>query len=505
MAVNTPAKADILEVISNLSNDEVFTPPKVVNAVLDLLPAEVWTDPELRWLDPGTKTGVFLREVTRRLMVGLEEAISDDTKRLEHILKNMVFGIAITELTSLMARRSLYCSKDASGEESLVAMPTSAGHVWFERPQHSFNDQGRCQECGASDSQLERGENRENYAYGFIHEAARKSIEKEIGMNFDVIVGNPPYQMDSDGGTRTMPLYQLFVDQAKELNPRYIAMITPSRWMAGGLGLDEFRKSMLGDDRVRKIVDFPNASEVFPGVEIKGGVGYFLWDRDTRGLCDVAQVRGEVVVGPESRRLNEYDVLVRDARALAILEKVLKAGGSAMTEIVATNNEFGIGTNFSGFHASRGVGRVKLHLVRGGARAEAWIDKADIPRGQDQLSEWKVLIPKSGSDGGQRLPDVVLGRPQVVKPPCCSTQTFVYVRAESEAEARSIESYVRTRFLRFLISLRKISQHAPRQTYLWAPQQSWDREWTDQALYSKYRITQEEQEYIAEMVKEMPA
>jgi len=505
MAANAPARADILEVISNLSNDEVFTPPKVVNSVLDLLPEEVWTDPDLRWLDPGTKTGVFLREVTRRLMQGLAEAIPGEVERLEHILKNMVFGIAITELTSLMARRSLYCSKDASGEESVIAMQASAGNVWFRRSEHSFNEQGRCQECGASDSQLERGENRENYAYGFIHAGARKSIEKEIGMNFDVIVGNPPYQMESDGGNRTMPLYQLFVDQAKNLNPRYIAMITPSRWMAGGLGLSEFREAMLKDRRIRNLIDFPDAGEVFPGVEIKGGVSYFFWDRDYQGTCEMTVVRGNDSYGPTPRQLDEFDVLVRDNRGLEILQKVRGFGEPSITEVLAVDKEFGMTSNFSGWHRTRKPGAINIYLSTKGQRITGWIDRAKIEKSKHLVETWKVLVPKAGSDGGKQIPDVVLGKPWIVGPPSVCTQTFLFFYVGSEAEARSVESYVRTRFFRLLVSLRKISQDATRSTYEWVPQQSWDREWTDEELYAKYGINEEDQAYIARMIKEMPA
>lgn len=296
-------EADILEVIADLSNDEVFTPPVVVRSVLDLLPGEVWTNAELRWLDPGCKTGVFLREITRRLMAGLTHAISDEALRLEHILKNQVFGIAITELTSLMSRRSLYLSKDAMSDQSIVDMPTSAGNVWLGSVEHTYKN-GRCAECGASQEQMEKP-GQDNYAYGFIHADGQMQIAKEFDMKFDVIVGNPPYQMGSDGGTRTMPIYNLFVDQARALGPRFISMIIPSRWMAGGLGLDEFRASMLGDNRIRRLVDYPNSAELFPTVDIKSGICYFLWDRENRGPCAVTTVRTSQVAGPNERTLNE--------------------------------------------------------------------------------------------------------------------------------------------------------------------------------------------------------
>ena len=498
-----PSQPDILEVISNLSNDEVFTPPRVVNAVLDMLPESVWSDPTLRWLDPGCKTGVFPREITKRLMRGLADAIPDEADRLDHILRTMVFAIAITEITSMMARRTLYCSKNASGEHSAVALPSSDGHVWFERIEHPYVN-GRCSECGGSEAQLER-EGRDNYAYAFIHDAGRALLKKEIDMKFDVIVGNPPYQMDAESGNRTMPIYNLFVDTAKSLNPRYIAFIMPSRWMAGGLGLGEFRAEMLTDKRTRKLVDFPNASEVFPGVEIKGGVCYLLWDRDQPGPCDMTIVRGGEAHGPVPRDLGQFDVLVRDSRGLEILEKVLKVGEDSIIEMLSADKEFGMTSNFSGYSMKKTAGTVPIYANRGGQRVVGYMKRSAVEKSTHLIDTWKVLVPKAGSDGGQKLPDVVLGSTQVAPSPSVCTQTYLFFFVASESEAMSIQTYVRTRFFRFLVSLRKSTQDATRSTYTWVPQQSWTKTWTDEELFKKYKITKREQAYIAEMVKEMPA
>lgn len=496
-------KPDILEVIADLSNDEVRTPPWVANAILDLLPDHVWSDPTLRWLDPGSKTGVFPREITKRLMVGLAGEIPNEYERLEHILKNQVLAIAITELTALMSRRTVYCSKRADSEHSTIRFDRADGNVWFDRVEHSY-ERGRCAECGASESQMESN-GRDNHAYAFIHDAGMEALSKEFEMKFDVIVGNPPYQMDSDGSSRTMPIYNLFVDQAKALSPRYIAMIIPSRWMASGLGLTEFRAEMLGDSRIRKLVDFPNANEVFPGVEIKGGVCYFLWDRDNAGPCEVSLVRGNQRHGPVLRDLNEFDIFVRDSRGLDILHKVRSLDEPSLTEILAVDKEFGMTSNFNGYRMKRTPGSIAIHAGRRGKRIQGWIQRDNVVKSLHLIDTWKVLIPQAGSDGGQKIPDVVLGKPFIAGPPSVCTQTFLFVYVDSENAARSVESYVRTRLFRFLVSLRKISQHATRSTYTWVPQQSWDREWTDEELYEKYGITDEEQAYIAEMVKEIPA
>jgi site-specific DNA-methyltransferase (adenine-specific) len=503
---------DILEVIANLSNDEVFTPPKVANAVLNLLPPEVWTDPTLRWLDPGCKTGIFPREITKRLMVGLADAISDEAARLDHILTEMVFALAITEITGMMTRRTLYCSKDASSKFSAVRFGTPAGNVWHDRVEHSFDDTGRCVECGGTKEQLEVG-GRDNNAYGFIHRDGLKRIEKELGMKFDVIVGNPPYQMDADvEGQNITPLYDTFVKQAIALNPRYISMVIPSRWTAGGKWLDGFRKQMLGDSRLRAIVDFPNGEEVFPGVgkNIKGGVMYFLWDRDHPGQCATTTRRGDDVVGPIDRQLDEYDIFVRDSRALPILQKVLSKGEPSFTDLVSTRDPFGpaLSSNFTGYRENeeKQDGDLKLYMNHGATRAVKWVDPKKVTRNHTVIRKWKIFVPNAGSDGGQRIPDVVIGVPIVAEPESVCTLTYLYIGPfETKAECEGANSYIKTRFARFLLSLRKISQHTTRGTYQWLPQQTWDRTWTDAELYKKYGITEDEQAYIEAMVKEMPA
>jgi Eco57I restriction-modification methylase len=177
-------------------------------------------------------------------------------------------------------------------------------------------------------------------------------------------VGNPPYQLGSDGGTRDMPIYQHFVEQAKKLQPRYLTMVIPSRWMASGLGLGQFRQTMLGDRRIRTLVDYPAANEVFPGVDVKAGVCYFLWDEAHDGDCMVTTVRSGEVIGPISRKLGEYDVFVRDARAVSILHKVLNRGEPPINTILARDKEFGWTSNFDGFHETERSGDVPLFYTR---------------------------------------------------------------------------------------------------------------------------------------------
>lgn len=506
---------DVLTCIANLSNDEVFTPPEFANRMLDTVAeawaadhdgASIWGDPEVRFIDPFTKSGVFLREITKRLTEGLKDAIPDLQTRVDHILTKQVFGIGITQLTSLLARRSLYCSKQANGEHSIAkSFDTDAGNIWFQRVEHSWSGE-RCIFCGATKSVLDRGKGADTHAYALIHsDDIRSRINELFGddMQFDVIIGNPPYQLASDGGTRDIPIYNKFVEQAKKLEPRYLVMVIPSRWMASGLGLTEFRHTMLTDRHIRKLIDYPVASEIFPGVEIKGGACYFLWDRDSEGDCEVTTIRGKEVVGPVKRNLGEHDVFVRDSRAVKILEKVLGYDEPSITEILSVDKEFGWTSNFDGFHDNKKGGDIPIYYNRKGKRLTGWISRKTISKSEHLVDKWKVMVPQAGSDGGQKIPDSVIGTTFIAPSPSVCTQTYLFFYVGSERAAKSIQSYVKTRFFRFLVSLRKITQHATRSTYTWVPQQRWNRVWTDELLYNKYELTGHEIEFIESRIKAM--
>ena len=313
---------DVLSCLANLSNDEVFTPPEIVNQMLDLLPKETWHDPTITFLDPATKTGVFLREIAKRLLVGLTDEIPDQQARINHIFSKQIFGIAITDITALLARRSVYCSKNANGEFAVAeGFNDIQGNIRFERIDHTWEN-GRCQYCGASQSEYKRDESLETHAYRFIH---TETPEEIFNMQFDVIIGNPPYQLSDGGyGRSASPIYHKFVEQAQKLQPRYLTMIIPSRWFGGGKGLNEFRSQMLYDDRIRKIVDYEDSSNVFPGVSVAGGICYFLWERDSRGLCEMINMR-DIMESKSQRRLNEFNVFIRNNQAVSIVRKASSA------------------------------------------------------------------------------------------------------------------------------------------------------------------------------------
>lgn len=454
---------DILDCLSQLSNDQVPTPPKLANAMLDLLPTEVWSDPTLRWLDPAVKSGVFLREIATRLLLGLAGWESNFEKRRDHIFRNMLYGTSIDEVTGLLARRSLYYSTRADGDRSVLRFESPDGNVPFVRTSHSFRDE-RCTVCGAP-AALERGDDRENYAYSFTHGTYPTQELKD--MKFDVIVGNPPYQIGVDGNTRTRPVYQQFVLQAIEMQPRHVLMITPSRWFTGGLGLDEFRAAMLADRRLEKMVDNPKLFDCFPGVEIKGGVSYFLWTRSHNGDCEFSvRVNGQIV-STMSRDLRKgKGVLVRSNDAETIIEKVEALGEQSISHRVSSQKPFGLLSNFSDFRAEQEPGDVRLYKRD---RKPAWIDRAQITQGQDLVSPIKVLTPEAG-DGHGRVPAIVTGAPFVVEGNSACTQTFLVAGAfESLVDAERYAALLRTRFARFLVHQRKASQHTTSDSYAFVP------------------------------------
>ncbi len=506
---------DVLTCIANLSNDEVFTPPELANQMLDMLAAEwaaknngenLWENKNVKFLDPCTKSGVFLREITSRLTKGLEKQIPELQKRVDHILGKQVFGIGITRLTSLLARRSLYCSKNADSEHSIAKnLNSNSGNIWFERLDHNWGEI-KCIHCGAQRSVLDRDTTLENYAYAFIHTDNIKNRVNELfggEMQFDVIIGNPPYQMKGGaGGSSDSSIYHLFVEQAKNLDPKYLAMVIPSRWLAGGRGLDEFRQEMLNSHQLVKLVDYPVSKEVFPNVEVKGGICYFLWAGSHNGKCDVTVSRGEEVM-QSTRQLDEFDVFVRDPRAVNILKKVLGSSHKGMDSIVSNREPFKLESNFSGSHKVKKDGDIKLYRIESSKRQIDWLKRSDIVKNVDLIDKWKVLVPKAGSDGGQKIPDMVLGKPWLASPPSACTGSFLAISVDDENSAKSVQAYYTTKFFRFLVSLRKITQDAFSHMYMWVPIQKWDREWTDTDLYKMYKLTTDEIGYIESVIRPM--
>lgn len=529
---------DVLTCIANLSNDEVFTPPELANEMLDVLEqawaeshggASIWADPDVTFLDPCTKSGVFLREIVSRLTAGLKTVIPSLEDRVNHILTKQVFGIGITQLTALLARRSVYCSKDATGRHSIAkSFDRECGNIWFERTEHTWTGgtvnhsildaEGsptvtgrRCRFCGAAESEYLRDSGLESHAYAFIH---TDDIKARIGelfgadMQFDVIIGNPPYQLDDGGaGKSAAPIYQLFVEAAKTLEPRYITMITPSRWMAGGKGLDDFRSTMLKDDRLRAIVDFVDSDEAFPGVDVAGGVSYFLWDRDERGLCAVTTVIRGKRSAAVSRRLDEFDVFVRHSNAVSVLHKVWPTGplpALSLQAKVSGRMAFGFATTARGSASPVGLDDPVLLISSGG---EGYVSRAAVAKNRDWIDLWKAVISRAAPAGGRPDKDgryYGLSSIRTIAPGIVTTEAYPVVGAfDTEVEAVRMCNFLRTRFVRFLLTLRASNQSVTRSSFSFVPDLPMDRSWSDAELYAKYGITAEEIAFIEGMVRPM--
>jgi site-specific DNA-methyltransferase (adenine-specific) len=489
---------DVLSCLANLSNDEVFTPPGLANQILDLLPAKLFKSRDTTFLDPVCKSGVFLREIAKRLMNGLEKEIPDQQARINHIFKNQVFGIAITELTSLLSRRSVYCSKTANGKYSICEDFTDEqGNIILKPTKHEWKN-GKCEFCGASQEVYDRADALETYAYQFIHTDEPEKIFKN--MKFDVIIGNPPYQLsDAGDSTGASPIYHHFIEQAKKLNPRFLSMVIPARWFAGGKGLDSFRDAMLNDHKISQLVDYPIASEVFPGIKLNGGVCFFLWERDREenAACSVT-TRMNGAEDTINRNLNEFDTFVRFNKAIPILKKVRQKGFSPMSEQVSRQKPFGLRT----FARPTGKGKIQLYANKDIGK----IEESEIPSGNEMINLWKVFTSMGYGEGGESrdYPRMIMGKPIVAPPPSACTETYLVVGAYStETEARNLDSYLRTRFLRFLVALRKNTQHITKERFSFVPLLPMTEEWTDEKLYKKYSITGEEIEFIESLIRPM--
>ncbi len=500
---------DVLSCLANLSNDEVFTPPDIVNQMLDMLPQELFESKETTFLDPACKSGVFLREIAKRLLIGLEDEILDLQERIDHIFKNQLYGIAITELTSLLSRRSLYCSKFPNSIYSVTPFENPSGNIRFKRINHRWQ-KGRCVFCGASQKEYKRDVALETHAYEMIHTTKPEDIFK---MKFDVIIGNPPYQLSDGGGmgSSAMPIYNSFVQQAKKLKPRYLSMIIPSRWFTGGRGLDSFRDEMLNDDRIRVIHDYINATDCFPGVEIKGGVCYFLWDRDNKGDSKIYSHKGDATPSESERPLLEdgMSTFIRFNELISILRKVKSHDEPSFSSIVSANDPFGFDVRVKNSYK-----RIKpkykkrkfsnsVDFYYNGWRRDGigYINKESIRKGQTLISTCKVLIPKAWGSGN---PETDWINPFVVESNSCCTETYLVVGPFENSEiADNVVSYMQTRFFHLMVSIIKITQNTMQKAYSVVPIQDFLKLWTDEELYQKYSITDDEIEFIESMIRPM--
>ena len=471
--------------------------------MLDMLPQELFRSPQTRFLDPVSKTGVFLREIAKRLIVGLAEAIPDQQERINHIFTQQLYGIAITELTALLSRRSVYCSKRADSEYSVCyQFATEEGNIRYRRIRHTWAN-GKCTYCGAARSVYDRSSDLETHAYEFIHTNKPNTLFNN--MKFDVIIGNPPYQLDTGGaGRQAKPIYDLFVNQAMKLHPRYMAMIIPSRWFSGGMKqLEDFREMMMNDGHIRVLVDYANAKDCFPQNSISGGVCYFLWDRDHAGDCKFTNVKG----GREDslvRPLNEFPVLVRYNDAVSILHKTKALGEKSLTDIVSSLCPYGLPTNYRGKENPYN-GALTLHSSEG----ESYISRKEIEKGIDSIDSYKIIIGKvsaehAGEPGKDGMYRVLTASTRVIGPKeVCTHSYFIIGNFQDKNHAENLLSYLYTKFVRFLLLVTMSSINLSKSVFWVVPLQDFSRPWTDADLYAKYNLNEDEIAFIESMIRPM--
>ena len=489
---------DVLNCLANLSNDEVFTPPAVANAMLDLLPQELFSDPNTRFLDPCCKSGVFLREIAKRLIKGLAAHYPDVQERIDHIMKHQIFGVAITELTSHIARRSVYCSKTANGNYSVARFDTVDGNIRYKIIRHTWQNK-KCTFCGASQEEYDRDEALESHAYEFIHTYRPEEIFK---MKFDVIIGNPPYQM-SDGGQNasSIPIYHKFIEKSIQLNPRYISMIIPSRWYCGGRGLDDFRSQMLTEGHIRELHDYKKATDCFPVIRNGGGICYFLWDRlYNSSIVHYAEHNNTGILRESDRLLDEFgEVFIRDTIACEIVRKVRQKGEPTVSEVVYRQKPFGFRTNFTDFDKN---GDVKVYNKKSSC-GYAYINRDRIRINADIIDKWKLVTSRSTSvpeeDNGQVLR---LSQTFIVEPGAVVTESYVLINVfDSYAEANAFYQYLKTKFFRFLCQPNIVSPDVSKRVFIFVPLIDFNKTWTDDELYRRYQLTDFEIEYIENNIK----
>ncbi len=518
---------DVLNCIANLSNDEVFTSPVVANAMLDLLPENIWMDRNAKFLDPCTKSGVFLREITKRLLeaqipnyqvllqnidnkkkskIGLdgndEVFLKVLQETIDHILHNQVFGIGITELTSLLSRRSLYCSKYPNCIYSISRFESAEGNVRFKKVKHTWKD-GRCLFCGATQSEYDRDESLETHAYEFLHVNDPKEIFKN--MKFDVIVGNPPYQL-SDGGSgpSAMPLYNKFVEASKKLNPKYITMIIPSRWFAGGKGLDDFREDMLNDRRIKYLVDYPNSSDCFAGVDIAGGVNYFLWDSSYDGDCTVKTIRGNQT-SISTRALNEFDIFIRSNESISIIHKIEKSKCPVVESVAFTRNPFGFESKARGNE----IKSTKNYISLVHSQGIGYVSLDDVQKNKNSVDKWKVTIGKLVPSNGEVGVDPEKGYnaitvPKILKPNEVITDSYLVIATfNTENEAINFSNYMKLKFPRFLMHETYSSMNISKSNFRFVPFLDFTKKWSDNELYKLFDLGEDEIAFVEKLIRPM--
>lgn len=460
---------DIFDYIPPQKTNQIFTPRKVVNMMVNMLEEAnpgLFSDYNTKFFDPYVKSGLYIAEIVRRLYNGLKDQIPNSKERIKWILENQVYALAPSNIIYNIVKNFIYPDDVEISTKNLVELDLA-----------EFLDEADWQ-------------HRITEAFG------------GEDLKFDVIIGNPPYQ-EMDGGAKASagPLYHKFIENAKGLNPRLLSFIIPARWFSGGKGLDSFRDTMLKDTKIRELHDYFDATDCFPNIDISGGVCYFLRDRDYDGHCRVTSYR-DGLQNTMTRPLahNGIEAFVRFNEAIGILEKVqqLDRGNSNFATSISSRKPFGLPTNVS-VKKSGGPEDVRIYAYPN----NGFIAKTDVSKNSELIDRIKVLISYVYGERGS-FPYLVIGKPFIAEKSTICSETYIIVRVcDSIVQARNVISYMSTKFFRFLVLLNKNTQHATSKVYSLVPDQDFSQPWTDEKLYNKYGLTDEEIQFIESMVRPM--
>ena len=309
-------------------------------------------------------------------------------------------------------------------------------------------------------------------------------------------------QTESSSGS-AIPLYHKFVLQAQKLSPRFLIMIIKANWYSSGRGLDDFRNAMLSDKRIDTLVDFEDSRDCFPGVDIAGGICYFLWNRDKTSLeCRVVNVKKQVTI-EDYRILNEYPVFVRSNRAIKILKKIQAFGGNTMDKCVYSSKPFG----FRSFQIGEEKA-FKNSVNLFGSKGISYVGRESVAINRDLIDKWKVIVSKTSAEhAGQADKEgrrKILSKIEILEPnTICSESYLLITTFESKFLCENLVSYFKTRFCRFFMSLAVLTQNMARQSFQFVPLQDFSHPWTDEMLYKKYGLTEDEIAFIESMIRPM--
>lgn len=554
----TTHTSQVLTFTSNISQNEIMVTRKMAEQMISHIPEENFSDPDTTYFESSSYNGICLKIFAEKLYVGLEKVIPNKLERLNHIFKNQLYGIATSKVAAAMVRKTLYGSRYAcaiGNKTSLDKIKTfsiveftdedvgktffcgnkAQGNIRFNiNSKHDYSKGNICSCCGANKNIY--GEN--EYAYEFIH-LANKNIERLKAMKFTVIIGNPPYQLsDTSLSASATPIYNKFIEQAKLLDPKYIIMIIPSRWMVGGKGLDTFRKEMLEDKHILVLHDYLDASECFQGVDIKGGVCYFVRDRDKEDKCTiVTHDKGKTTTS--IRYLKEDcddDIFIRKPELISIKNKVWNDKAQiSFSNIVSPRKPYGFCSDFFNPKEEKTIDgkRVKIDVttqekyglepakdtgtdedykiigLENTVRCWKYLDKDYKFPKISNLNNYKLFISKAYGSGkyGEKINNLIIAEPKQV-----CTETFVEIGGlHSKEEANNCNKYMQTKFFTALLGIAKITQNTSAKVYGYIPLQDFtnksDIDWNksiseiDEILYKKYGFTKEDIEFINKNVK----